>query len=402
MRSRWLFSTVAALVALGAPARAEEPAPAAALGLAQPPAAADDGDEAAAAPGSPAPEREDEPAPTPRFTFGGDADAYYEGNFNRPFSGRNALHYFDYQAGQGPHFNMLHLWADLARQPFGYRIDYIAGPAARLLNVDETLHSDFWEHMEQLLVSLNLERSGRTYVDGGKYGTPAGAEANEAINRIFYGMGLLSNFAVPTFHLGGRVFHYFNDNEYLLLHGFRGTNTVGNPGHGPGFGVTLAKAIGTTTAVTVSYLGGEETDLAGGVPFQHLIDLVAAYDPNERLACVLQADFGTQPNVHVAPGLRQRASYYGAMLIGKYAFRKNQYVAARVEGLHNDAGIVFDRALDAYALTLNYTRFITQRFQTRLEFRHDFTPHDDRFPTDTHGVFTNHQDTLLLATIVSY
>lgn len=403
MRWHWLCSALVAAFSLAAPASADAPsAPLAGLGPSQPPVAAASDDEAAAAPGPQAAEQQDEPEPAPRFTFGGDADAYYEGNFNRPFTGRNALHYFDYQAGHGPHLNMVHVWAELARAPFGYRLDLIGGPAARILNSDDTTHSDFWEHVEQVVLGVNLDRAGRTYVDGGKYITPAGAEANEAVNRLFYGMGILSTFAVPTFNVGGRVFHYFNDDDYLMAHAFRATDTVGDPGHAPGFGVTANKVFGGKTSVQASYLYGEEGDLANGTPVQQLVDLVVEYDPSERWAYVFEMDYGTQGNATIAPGVKDRANYYGAMAIARYAFTKEQYVAARVEGFHNDKGIVFEDALDIYALTLNYTRFITPWFQTRLEFRHDLTPHDDRFPTNTRGIYINHQNTLLLATIVSY
>src|SRR5438874_1496408 len=77
-------------------------------------------------------------------------------------------------------------------------------------------------------VSANLNHSGSTYLDVGKWYSPAGTESVVAQNNWLYCGGVLLGFAVPSYHFGARAFHYFSDTDYVMLGLERGWNNVGN------------------------------------------------------------------------------------------------------------------------------------------------------------------------------
>jgi putative OmpL-like beta-barrel porin-2 len=386
--------TVALIATLAAGARGVEASPAAQPATVTASTGVADSGETMPAPGA-----EEEKEPEPDFTYGGSADFYYLTNLNDPFTGRNRFRLFDFQDEHGPHLNLIDLWAEYARKPVGFRLDLDWGPAARIQNAGETSDNDLWDHIQQAHVGINLDRSGSTYLNFGKYVTPAGLEVSESVNNVLFGQGILFSQVTPFFHFGFRVFHYFNEDDYVMAHVHRGWDTVVDPDHDPGFGLTYSRTLRPKWTLTTSYLGGDEFDDSGRANWRNLFDLVAEYEAGPRWLYQFNASYVDQQDVKLAPGRKQTVRWYGLMAIAKRTLDEKQYVAGRVDWLKDDSGFILGKDLDIYTLTLNYTRFFGKHFQARLEYRHDFAGGGSPFPEERRGHFTDNQGTITVATI---
>jgi hypothetical protein len=420
MERRWLFTALAALAVTAGPALAEDHAP-------QPDAAPAPEAPAVTAPAVTAPatdaskaeapkdtrlalqqpatppaeekksaEAAPPTAPPPKFTYGGQADFYFEHNFNEPFNGKNQIRAFDIFSDKGPHLGLIDLWGQYARDPIGGRIDVDFGTTARLVNAFEPSHAhDFWEHIQQVYVSANLDgKKGKTYVDFGKWVTPAGAEVIEPHDNWLYTRGLLFTWAIPFYHMGGRVYHYFNDTDYVMAAVDRGWNAVGDPDHGPGFILAGSKALDKKWTFTGNYLGGEEVLTTGhaGKSYRNLLDLTLAYNQNAKLSHSLNVDYGQQSS----------NLWYGFSFMSKYQLTPKSYVSGRVEWLRDDTGALFGTSADAYSFTANYTYIFNKYFQMRGEVREDINGGSPLFLGDNPGHFKKNQGSFLISAIVSY
>jgi hypothetical protein len=399
MERRWLVSVLAAVAVSTAPALADEAAPGAeqspppekqsapetrkpepvqvALGTAQP------------MPAQPMPA-----PPAPRFTYGGSADFYYSTNFNDPWTGTNGLSVFDFKDERGPHLSLIDLWAQYSREGgVGGRIDLMWGPTGRIVNFGERPISgdDFWDHVEQLYVSVNLNKKGTTYLDFGRWVTPAGAEVIESKDNWLFSRGILFGYAIPFTHFGARAYHYFNDTDYVMAHINRGWDVVSDPGHGLGFGLTGAKALNQKWTLIGNYIGGNEFNRMGRSGYRNLFDVVALYNANDRWAYTFNFDLGTQSG----------DTWFGIATQAKYTIDPKSYAAARLEFLTDDSGFRIGSDTTAFGVTLNYTYLWSKYLQTRAEFRYDFAG-DDLFPDSRRGTFTDNQPRFIIAAIASY
>lgn len=357
-------------------------------------------DEPATKPGAATPAKD---APGPRLTYGGSVDGYFASNLNNPWNGRNALRLFDYRDEHGPHLNLLDVWVEQARLPVGFRLDLNWGPAARIENAEEPSDDDLWTHIQQLTVSANLDREDRTYVDFGKYVTPVGLEVVEPVDNVLFSQGVLFSSATPYFHLGLRLFHYFNDEDYLLAHVHRGWDAVSSPGHAPGFGLTYNRALSPRWTVTASYLGGDERTDAGAATWRHLVDLIAAYEPDERWLYQFNGTWGSQPAAALrSGGGTRRANWRGVAAIARRKLDQRQSVAARLEWFRDTSGFMLGNDLEVFTLTFNYTHRFDAHLQARVEYRHDVAGGGRPFAGAHRPRLTRDQGTLILALIAGY
>jgi hypothetical protein len=299
---------------------------------------------------------------------------------------------FDVKDQRGPHLGLIDIWAQYARKPVGFRVDLNFGPTGRIVNFAERPISgdDIWDHVQQAFVSLNLNRAGTTYVDFGRWVTPAGAEVIEAKDNWLTSRGILFGFAIPFSHFGGRVFHYLNDTDYVMAHVSRGWDTVSHPGHGPGFGLTYSKVLNDQWTVTGNYMGGKEFG-PKGKDFRNLIDLVALYNMNDRWAFTGNLDFGTQDG----------ADWYGLSGQAKYTVNPKSYIAGRAEWFTDNSGFRTGADTTFFGITLGYAYMWHKNFQTRVEYRHDFAT-DSIFPEDGGRSTSGSQPRFLISAIASY
>lgn len=330
---------------------------------------------------------EEEPAPTPKFTYGGSADFYFSTNFNDPFTGNNGpVRAFDWVDEHGPHLGLIDLWTQYARDPVGFRLDLSFGPTAHLFNLAEPTRDDIWAHIQQAYVGVNLNKSGTTYVEFGKWLSTVGAEVLEPKDNWLFTRGVEYNIVQPFFHLGGRVYHYTNDTDYIMAGIHRGWNAVSSPNHAPGFVIAGSKKMSDKLTLTGNYYGGDEFGPTG-LSYRNFFDVVAAYTPNDRWAFTGNLDFAEQDG-------NTTLAFSGQ---AKYTLDSKSFLAARGELVFDD-GII---GSDLYTITLGYTRQFNKYFQTKAEFRYDFAS-NDIFPNDRRGFFKGNQGTFLVSAIVSY
>jgi hypothetical protein len=360
---------------------------------------------------------------SPSLTYGGSADFYYSTNFNDPFTGRSALRAWDVKDEHGPHLGLIDLWLQQRRDPVGLRLDLNFGPTAHLFHAMEPSNSEVWQHVQQAYASVNLHRNGRTYVEVGKWVSPAGVEMAEPRDNWLYSRGLLFTWAMPFYHAGARFYHYFNDMEYLMVHVNRGWNAVGNPHHGPGFGITGSKMVSPRWMLMGNYFGGDEPEMMddmGGMPegtmrrlqprrrisgtpgmgmrnrqrnsYRHLLDLVATQMPGGRWSFTHNLDVGHQSG----------DSWYGLSSQARYTLNAKHYLALRGEILRDEGGMMTGADQTVGSVTLGYGYTFSRHAHARLEYRHDFAGGNHPFADEQRGRFRSAQDTLLVATIFSY
>jgi hypothetical protein len=302
---------------------------------------------------------------------------------------------FDFKDEHGPHLGLIEGWVQYARQGSspGARLDLMWGPTGRVTNFLERTISgdDIWDHVQQAYVSLNLSRDGKTYADFGRWVTPAGAEVIEPKDNWLYSRGILFGFAIPFTHTGLRVYHYFNDTDYLMGHVNAGWDNVSTTSYSPGFGLSYGKALNPKWTLIANWIGGEEIDRGGDESFRNLIDVVALYNASDRWAYTFNFDFGTQDG----------DNWFGIAAQTKYTINPKSYLAARAEFLHDDSGFRLGADTTAAGFTLGYTYLWSKYFQTRAEFRYDFAG-EDLFPDERRFSFTDNQPRFILSAIASY
>lgn len=395
-----LAPALAVMALFVVPARAAEPVPAGAV----PPtpertSGADSGQPAATKAGPNTGEPAEEAKKT--WTFGGDADFYFSYNANHPYNGRNQLRTYDSKDQHGPHLGELDLWVQRERTPVGFRLEGVLGPNAAIEAGADPSRSDVWQHLRQAYVSGNLNPEGTRYVTFGKWSTPVGFEAIQPTERWLYSTGLLYSWSVPTYHFGLQFYNYFNKTDYLLVHVNRGWDSVGDPGHGPGFGFTYNRTLTSQWAGTVSYLGGEENDLFNRAGWRNLVDLVATYTPSKQWSYAANVDYGGQQDVKLGAATPRAVNWYGASLFAKYSLTEGQYLSARADWFRDDSGFRLGDKEDAYSLSLGYGRTLAPHAQARLEYRHDFAGGGKPFLGSRPGRSFSTQDTVLAALVLS-
>ena len=355
----------------------------------------------AQAPAAPA-EAKAEPAaeakeekPAPKYTFGGQADFYFSTNFNNPSTGLNGASVFDIEDEKGPHLGLLEAWVQKARDPVGFRLDLNWGPTGRLNNfLERTLSgNDVWDHVQQAYVSVNLNKSGKTYAEFGRWLSPTNAEVLEPVNNWLYSRSILYGFGSPFTFMGLRVYHYTNDTDYWMFHVNQGWDNVTSYGFGPGGGISYNKAISSKLTATANYIISNEPSASGRETVRNYLDLVAAYNPSDKWNFTGNIDLATQAG----------DTWYGVSVQAKYNWKPKEYFAARAEVLADSNGFRFAQAsgTTVATLTLGYGRIITKNFQTRMEFQHAFSD-TNLFAKSTAGTFRGDQTRFLVSGIVHF
>ena len=325
----------------------------------------------------------------PALTWGGSADLYRSANGRHPDSGRNALRAFDVVDGHGIRDGLVDFWVQHARRPIGFRLDFSAGETARLVNAMEPSRATAWQYLQQAFVSANLARDGSTYLDIGKWVTPAGAEVIEPADNWLSSRGLLFTWAIPFYHAGARLTHSLNATDYVALHVNRGWNAVGSPRHGVGFGASAARAVNDRWTVSANYLGGEESAVTGGTEMQHLLDVVALFNASARWSFSFNSDIARQAS----------ARWYGISVQAKRALGASAFTV-RGELLSDVNGkLLGTPGAQMASVTLGQSIPWGRHAVSRIEVRQDAA---DRSVLAAQGVGGPSQSTLLASFIVKF
>jgi Putative beta-barrel porin-2, OmpL-like. bbp2 len=322
----------------------------------------------------------------PKITYGGNAEIYYSANLNHPFNARNGLHYPEVTDEHGPHLSSVNLWAEGPRTPVGFRVDLGYDRSVLLGHFREPFRSHFIHHVQQAYVSANLNKSGSTYVDLGQWNSPASV--------LF--------FTAPIYHLGARIYHYFNDTDYLMAGVHRGWDGTGEPQHSPGLILSGRETLNRRWRLSSTYVGGDEGNGAGGSSWRHLLNVTANWNRDTRWAHSFEADYGQQAGVAVAPRNPRTTHWYGAMVASQYALDAKQSVAATAEWYREDSGFLIGFRGSMTSLAASYTRVVSDHLQLQYEYRHDFAAGGKPFADRARGTFTGQQGTFVVSAIVTF
>jgi hypothetical protein len=287
---------------------------------------------------------------------------------------------------------------------------------------------------------------GNLTFDFGKWNSIYGAEVAESQRNLNYSRGAVYWLGQPLFFTGLRANWQVAPELGLTALVVNGWNNTVDNNLGKTFGAQATLHPWQSLQVTLGWLGGPEQDdtavvacaagaayssatggcmPAPGVPAQsydvdqgganqprawrHLLDLVLAYAPGERLRFVLDADYGWQgTRQHGADPATvdvQRQYYCGGALAARYALSETYAIAARGEYFQDPGGLASTvRGLKLATGTLTLEAKPNDFLLLRLEGRGDFV----LAATDGKAIFktgvrdgTSHMVTTTLGVVVT-
>jgi len=351
-------------------------------------------------------------------------DGYYGWNFNDPVGRVNLLRANDVLSNS---FSLNQFALILERAPdvaagrrYGGRVDLMFGQET------ETLQGGA-QNEPRPQVYRNLFQAYGTYVfpvgsgltvDFGKFYSALGFENNYAYDEINYSRSFYFTY-LPFYHMGFRTTYNFNDKltlQYWLVNGANQTEDFnGFKSNAVLFTVKPTKNI----AWNINYYFGNENrdltpDLNPGLPvlptqpglsvtpvpgprftgMTHIFDTYASWSPNAKWTAAGEFDyvvsraFASSEASHVLGG----AGYL------QYHFTPKFTLAGRVEFLQDQGGLYSGLTQNLKDTTATVTYQFIDGFQTRLEFRRDFSD-QPFFLTATPGLLKREQDTATLGLI---
>jgi len=358
-------------------------------------------------------------------TLSGTVDGYYAFNFNQPAAlgpaffpdgvQGNTLRFFDENAQQFS-LNALELVADKAPDATaggfgraGFHVGVIYGQAAAAINGNFNNYCGAVNGTNASGVPINCGTTanqtdasnvalkeayvsylapigkGLTFTVG-KFVTPAGAEVIETNANFNYSRSILFYYAIPYFHFGVSAKYTFNPKWSLtgyLVNNWNGTQQFNS---GKTYGVSLAWTPTAKWSVTENYLAGPQGDSilygSSGKPnnnWRQLEDATIAYTPNAKWTFQLNGDYDYGDKFGLAGGVTSPAvNWWGIAGYVKYTANSKSYLAARYEYLDDPYGFALATGVKAHVGegTMTYSYNWTGAFQTRFEFREDYSNRD--------------------------
>lgn len=360
------------------------------------------------------------PGTTLNFYF----DGYYGWNFNRPAGGVNLLRANDVLSNN---FSLNQLGLILERAPdvaagrrYGGRVDLMFGQNTETLQggAQNEPRPQAYRNLFQAYGTYVFPLGSGLTVDFGKFYSALGFENNYAYDEINYSRSFYFDF-LPFYHMGFRSTYNVNDKltvQYWLVNGANQTEDF-NGFKSNAFLFTIKPT--KTIAWNVNYYFGDENrtlvpDLNPGLPplptqpglsttpipgptpngKLHIFDTYASWAPNAKFTTAGEFDyvidrvFSNSAVSHVLGG----AAYL------QYHFTPKFTLAGRFEYLQDHGGLFSGLTQDLKDATATATYQFIDGFQTRLEFRRDFS-NQPFFPTATPLLLKKEQDTATLGLI---
>ena len=351
-------------------------------------------------------------------------DGYYGWNFNDPVGRVNLLRSNDVLSNN---FSLNQVGLILERAPdvaagrrYGARVDLMFGQETETLQggAQNETRPQVYRNIFQAYGTYVFPVGSGLTVDFGKFYSALGFENNYAYDEINYSRSFYFTY-LPFYHMGVRTTYNFNDKlslQYWLVNGANQTEDF-NGFKSNAFLFTIKPT--KNVAWNVNYFFGNENrdvtpDLNPGIPTlptqpglsinpvpgprfngkTHIFDTYASWSPNSKWTTVGEFDYvvsrglGTSEASHVLGG----AGYL------QYHFSPKFSLAGRVEFLQDQGGLFSGLTQNLKDTTATATYQFIDGFQTRLEFRRDFSD-KPFFLTSTPGVLKKEQDTATLGLI---
>jgi hypothetical protein len=335
-------------------------------------------------------------------TINANVDGYYGYNFNRPYTGTNALRGYDV-SGNSFAINQAGLVVERATdvaagRRFGARIDLMVGQATETLQgspVNE-LRPEVFRHLFQAYGTYIVPAGKGVTVDFGKWASSLGIEGNYTKDQFNYSRSYWFSL-LPFYHMGLRASYPVSDQfkaSYWLTNGLNQTEDFN------GFksqALLLNFQPSPRVSANLNYFTGQEQRRVDGRAPRgrsHFIDGYLTWQARDRWTFAAEADYAIE---RLTPASPLRLVYGGAGY-ARYRFSPRFNLASRFTYL-NDRDAVFSGTAQALKdATTTATFDLTDGFQMRWEMRRDWSSRSF-FLTDNPSSFRRSQTTALLGLI---
>lgn len=337
------------------------------------------------------------PGATVNFFF----DGYYAWNTNRPLGRTNQLRAYDLTANSFS-LNQTGMVVERAADPaagrrWGYRLDLMAGQATETLQggAQNEIRPQVYRNLFQAYGTYVLPVGKGLTVDFGKWASALGPEGNYTKDQINYSRSYFFNF-LPFYHMGFRNTYAVNDKfsvAYWLVNGVNQTEDFN------GFKSQLGQAVMKPTknvSWTINYYNGQEQRETGqGMRAPrgrfHVLDTYAFWNATDKLT--LGGEFDYVINRVESNGTPQRIT--GGAAYFRYQVTPKMYFGQRYTRLNDHAGLFSGVWQNLNDLTSTVGFRPADGFETRLEYRRDFS-NVPYFLRRDPGTLSKHQDTFTL------
>ena len=345
-------------------------------------------------------------------------DGYYLWNTNRPPGRVNLLRAYDVTANN---FSLNQTGMIIEKSPsieagrrWGYRLDILYGQATETLQggAQNEPRPQVYRPVFQAYGTYVLPVGRGLAVDFGKWASALGYEYNYTKDQINYSRSYFFNF-LPFYHMGFRATYSVNDKlsvAYWLVNGGNQTEDFN------GFKTQHAQAVIKPTknsSWTLNYFAGrEQRDLVPALnpglptaPTQpglsitrlvptplgrlHVVDTYAQVRPTDKLTLVGAFDYVINRLQPDSPPKR----IVGGSAYLKYQFTPTFYFGQRYVRLNDHAGLFSGAAQNLNDLTSTFGYRLAGGFETRLEYRRDFS-NTPFFPAADSGRLMKSQETI--------
>lgn len=356
------------------------------------------------------------PGATVNFFF----DGYYAWNGNRPLGRVNLLRAYDVTANNfsiNQTGMVVERAVDIAAgKRWGYRLDLMAGQATETLQggAQNENRPQVYRHVFQAYGTYVVPVGKGLTVDFGKWASALGPEGNYTKDQINYSRSYFFNF-LPFYHMGFRNTYAVNDKlslAYWLVNGANQTEDFN------GFKSQLGQAVIKPTknlTWTINYYNGQEqrdlspllnpglplipsqpglsTSLVRPIPRGrfHVIDTYAFWNATDKLT--LGGEFDYVINRVESNSAPQRIT--GGAAYFRYQLTPKTFFGQRYTRLNDHAGLFSGTAQSLNDLTSTFGFRPADGFETRLEYRRDFSNRPFFLRSDP-GSLSKHQDTFTL------
>jgi hypothetical protein len=342
------------------------------------------------------------------MTVDGLVDSYYQVNFKadggsgstrlapvgRAFDNQSNSFTLSYaKLGVGANYENVSFRADLG---YGHTAAIInstsqsasAGPAATPGSADPAMQLYGPAFIaQQAYASINF---GQLTLDFGKFVTSASAEVIESQKNWLYSRSLLFTLA-PFVHTGLRANFKVNDMVTIqgsIVNGWdNDPDNNGDKTYGLSVNITPIQPL---NIVATGYFGKEgASGVAMTEDVRMLLDLVAAYTVNDKLALNLNVDFKKEAD----------AKAFGVAAMGRFVAAEHAVLALRGELLNLDSGVPGADSTRIIEATVGFAAPFAGHYELRAEVRGDFA-NQDAFTTGTEA--TDSQFTGTVAALASF
>jgi len=316
----------------------------------------------------------------------GFVDTAYNYNFNEANSFGNTLRVFDTESsGFTPHNAQLVLEKPVEESsPVGFKTALMFGEDAEVVGGVTTGLGGVGNELEiqQAYVEYLAPIGSGLNVKAGKFSTLAGAEVIESIDNWNYSRSFMFGFAIPFTHTGLRLSYPLTESLSLTGGFSQGYDLVDEGNKAKTIETNLSWAPAENFSLGTTYYFGAEQ--AGDSHDQrHLLDIVASYQPLEKLTLMLNADIAREEDVVSETG-GGSATWNGIAAYAKYDLSDRWSLAGRWEIFNDNDGVrtgvnmaatsptgspIADLQLMEWTLTNEYK--LHEHLIARLEYRLD-------------------------------